>query len=49
MYLVGLNSFNKIIIVADASKFKGVENRKHASVIDALLNVVFNIADLQGR
>ena len=49
MYLVGLNSFSRVIIVADTNKFKGVENRKRTSVIGVLLNIVFNIADLQGR
>ena len=46
MYLAGLNSFSGVIIVVNASKFKGVENRKYVSVIGALLNIVFNIADL---
>ena len=49
VYLAGLNSFSKVIIVADASKFKGVKNRKRASVIGALLDVVFDIANLQRR
>ena len=43
---MGLNSSNKVIIVADASRFKGVENRKRTSVIGVLLDVVFNMADL---
>ena len=46
MYLAGLNFSNKVIIIINASKFKGVKNRKRASVIGALLNVIFNIADL---
>ena len=46
MYLVGLNSFNKVIIIADTGKFKGVKNKKRTSVIGTLLNVVFNIANL---
>ena len=49
MYLAGLNSFSRVIIVANASRFKGVENRKRASVISILLNIVFDIADLQGK
>ena len=46
MYLAGLNSSSGVIIIIDTSKFKGVENRKRASIIDILLNIVFNIADL---
>ena len=46
MYLIGLNSSSGVIIIADAGKFKGVENRKRTSVIGVLLDVVFNIADL---
>ena len=46
MYLAGFNSFSKVIIVANASRFKGVKNRKYASVIDVLLDVIFNVADL---
>ena len=49
MYLVGLNSSSKVIIIADTSRFKGVEDRKRTSIIGALLDVVFNVADLQGR
>ena len=49
MYLAGLNSSSKVIIVTDAGRFKGVENRKHAGVIGTLLDIVFNVADLQGR
>ena len=49
MYLAGLNSSSGVIIIADTSRFKGVENRKRASVIGTLLNVVFNVIDLQGR
>ena len=49
MYLAGLNTSHRVIIVADTSRFKGVENRKRTSVVGALLDVVFNIADLQGR
>ena len=37
MYLAGLNSSGKVIIVADASRFKGVKDRKRAGVIGALL------------
>ena len=46
---MGLNSSNKIIIVADASRFEGVEDRKYISVISILLDIVFNITDLQKR
>ena len=49
MYLAGLNSSSGVIIIADASKFEGVENRKRASVVGALLDMVFNMADLQRR
>ena len=49
MYLAGLNSFSKVIIVINTGRFKGVENRKYTSVIGALLDVVFNMADLQKR
>ena len=49
MYLAGLDSSNRVIIIADAGKFKGVENRKYAGVIGTLLDIVFNIADLQGK
>ena len=49
MYLAGLNSFSGVIIIANAGKFEGVENRKYASVIGTLLDVVFDIADLQRR
>ena len=44
--MAGLNSFNKIIIITDTSRFKGVEDRKHTSIIGMLLNIVFNIVDL---
>ena len=44
--MAGLNSFSRVIIIIDTSKFKGVKNRKRASVIGTLLNIVFNIADL---
>ena len=47
MYLAGLNSSSKVIIITDASRFKRVEDRKRTSVISVLLDVVFNIADLQ--
>ena len=46
MYLAGLNSSSGVIIITDAGKFKGVKDRKRTSVIDALLDIVFNIADL---
>ena len=46
VYLVGLNSFSGVIIITNTNKFKGVENRKYTSVINALLDVVFNVADL---
>ena len=49
MYLAGLDSSGGVIIVADAGRFEGVEDRKRAGVIGALLDVVFNVADLQGR
>ena len=49
MYLAGLNSSGGIIIVADAGRFEGVEDRKRTGVIGALLDIVFDIADLQGR
>ena len=49
MYLAGLNSSSGVIIVTDAGKFKGIENKKYASVVGTLLDVVFNIADLQGK
>ena len=49
MYLAGLNSFSGVIIVANASRFKGVENRKYTGVVSTLLDVVFDVADLQGR
>jgi hypothetical protein len=47
--LAGLNSFSGVIIVANAGKFKGVENKKRAGVVGILLDIVFDIADLQGR
>ena len=47
--MAGLNFSSGVIIVTNASKFKGVENRKCASIIGALLDVVFNIADLQEK
>ena len=46
MYLAGLNSSSRVIIIADTGKFKGVKNRKRASVIGILLNIVFDVADL---
>ena len=49
MYLAGFNSFSKVIIVINASRFKKVENKKCTSVIGILLNIIFNIADLQRR
>ena len=47
--MAGLNFSNKVIIVTDASRFKEVKNRKYTSVIGMLLDMVFNIIDLQGR
>ena len=44
--LTGLNSSGGVIIVADAGRFKGVEDRKHAGVVGVLLDVVFDVADL---
>ena len=41
--LTGLNSSSGVIIVADTSRFERVEDRKYTSIIDALLDVVFNI------
>ena len=35
--LTGLDSSGGVIIVADASKFKKIEDGKHATVIGALL------------
>ena len=35
--LTGLNSSNRVIIVADAGKFKRVKNRKCTGIIGALL------------
>ena len=49
MLLTGLNSSSGVIIVADASRFERVEDKKHTGIIGALLDVVFNIVDLQGR
>ena len=49
MYLVGLNSSSRVIIVADAGKFERVENKKYTSIIGVLLDMVFNTADLQKR
>ena len=49
MYLAGLNSSSKVIIVANAGKFKGVEIKKRASIIGALLDMVFDVADLQKK
>ena len=46
---MGLNSFSGVIIITNANKFKGVENRKHTSIIGTLLNIIFNMADLQKR
>ena len=47
--MAGLNSFNRIIIVANTSRFKRVEDRKYTSIIGMLLDIVFNIIDLQGK
>ena len=44
--MAGLTSSSKVIIVANTSRFKGVENRKYTSIIGTLLDVVFNMADL---
>ena len=49
MYLVGLNSSSGVIIITDTGRFKGVENRKCTGVINMLLDIVFNVADLQRR
>ena len=49
MYLAGLDSSSGVIIVANAGRFEGVEDRKCAGVIGALLDVVFDVVDLQGR
>ena len=49
MYLAGFNSSSGVIIIIDTNKFKGVENRKRASVIGVLLDIIFNIADLQEK
>ena len=46
MYLAGLNSSSGVIIITDASRFKRVEDRKCTGIIDALLNMVFNIVNL---
>ena len=46
---MGFNSSSGVIIVADISKFKGVKDRKRASIISVLLNIVFNVADLQKK
>jgi hypothetical protein len=35
--LTSLNSSSGVIIVADASRFKRVEDRKHAGIIGTLL------------
>ena len=37
MLLTGLNSFSKVIIVTDASKFERVKDKKYASIINILL------------
>jgi hypothetical protein len=47
--LTGLNSSSGVIIVVNASRFKRVEGREHAGIIHALLDMVFDMADLQGR
>ena len=46
MYLAGLNSSGGVIIITNTGRFKGVKNKKRAGVIGALLDIVFNIADL---
>ena len=37
MYLTGLNSSSKVIIVTDTGRFKGVKDRKYTSIIGVLL------------
>ena len=47
--MAGLDFFSGVIIIANTNKFKGVENRKRAGVIGVLLNIIFNIVDLQRK
>ena len=49
MYLAGLNSFSGVIIIANTGRFEGVKNRKCASVVGVLLDIIFNIIDLQRK
>ena len=37
VYLAGLNSSNRVIIITDAGRFKGVKDRKHTGIIGTLL------------
>ena len=46
--MTGLNSSSKVIIVADASRFERVKDRKRTSIIGILLDIVFDIAELLG-
>ena len=46
--MTGLNSSSGVIIVTDTGRFKRVEDRKCASIIGTLLNVVFDIVKLLG-
>ena len=47
--MAGLDSSSGVIIIADAGRFEGVENRKRTGIVGVLLDVGFNVADLQGR
>ena len=49
MYLADLNSSNRVIIVVNTGRFKRVKNRKRTGVIGTLLDIVFDMADLQRR
>ena len=49
MYLAGLDSFSGVIIVINTGKFEGVKNRKRVGVISVLLDIVFNVVDLQKK
>ena len=46
MLLTGLNSSSEVIIVVNTGRFERVEDRKCTGVIGALLDIVFNIAEL---
>ena len=46
--MAGLNFSGGVIIVADAGRFEGVEDRKRAGVVGALLDVVFDVAEPLG-